>query len=143
MLKILQKSLGLLITTAFVAVFFCMSTGDSLDKDGQTSCCMSTYAHSSTHLMDLDEHIQHWKQIFTATQPSLNNPLSLLSIILISLGFGTFILKFTNFEITISPFSAKLYKERNAIAKLFDPILRALSNGILNPKLYDLSSIIR
>src|SRR3990167_2653761 len=98
MFKTLQKLLGLLIATAFVAAFFCMSTEVSLDKDGQASCCMPTSSHSSTHLMDLGEHAQHRQQIFTAIQPSPNNLLSFLSTIFIVLGFGIFLSEFRNYE---------------------------------------------
>jgi len=143
MFKILQKLLGLLIVMAFVVSFFCMSTDISLNKDGQTSCCMSTSSHSSTHPMDSGEHLQHWKQAFTATQPSPNNLLSFLSTIFIVFGFGIFLSEFRNYERKLNLFSKALCRKRNTIAKFFDPILQALSNGILHPKLYNLSPVIR
>ena len=143
MFKMLQKLLGLLIATTFVATFFCMSTEVSLNKGDQTSCCISTFSHASTHQIDFGEHVRHWQQAFAATQPSPNNLLSLLSAIFATLGFGVFISQFRSNEPKLNLFSSKLCRERNAIAKLFDSILQALSNGILNPKLYNLSIIIR
>ena len=144
MLKAFQKTISLFVAVIFViAVFFCLNIGLNHANNANASCCVPTSSHAHTLQMDFGEHLQHWQQIFIFTYPSSNNPLYLLGIILVSLGFSAFILKFRNSEVNPKLISAKVRKERNAIAKLFDYILQALSRGILNPKLYNLSSVIR
>jgi hypothetical protein len=144
MLKTFQKTINLFVAVVFVtALFFCLNIGVNHANNGSASCCVLSSSHAAAYRMDFGEHLQHWKQIFTATRTSPNNPLVFLGILFVSLGFSAFILKFKNSETNPKLVSVKVYKERNASAKFFDHILQALSGGILNPKLYNLSSVIR
>ena len=138
MLKPSQKFISSLITIIFViAVFFCLNSGLNHTNNANPSCCVPTSSHAHTLQMDFGEHLQHWQQIFIVTRTAPNDLLVLLNIFFISLGFSLFILRFRNSEVNPNLFSVKVCKERNAIAKLFNHILQALSKGILNPRLYE------
>ncbi len=99
--------------------------------------------HTAASQMDFGGYLQHWQQVFAVTYPSSNHLLSILSVILVLIGFSAFTLKFKNFEVNSKSLSAKVYKEQNTIAKLFDYILQALSKGILNSRFYNVSYVTR
>lgn len=144
MLKPLKKFISSFIAVAFViVVFFCLNAELNHTSTTNASCCTPASSHISSHQPDIGEHFRHWQQTFTATHPSSNDLIVFLSVLFVALAFGSHMLRLRNFELDTKLFFAKIYKERNAIAKLFNPILQALSRGILNPQLYNLSFVIR
>lgn len=134
---------SLMAATFVIALFFCLNTVNMV-HDASASCCTPTSYSSaaSSHRMDLGDHLQHWKQTFSATNPSPSHLLLALGIIFVSLGLRSSFLQAGTHKTWIHQLSPTTYRERNAIAKIFHPILQALSNGRLHPRLYNLSSIV-
>ena len=128
--KILHKFIGVLLATAFAfTILFFLNTGMDMYKNADTSGCV--FDQSVTCLTNHQEHINYWQSIFTPTQPISKN----LSILLI---IGAAALFRNNYFKTKRLF-LKIHRRRNIITKLFNYILQALSDGILNPKIYNLS----
>ncbi len=144
MLKQLQKFISSFIAATFVvAVFVCLNIGFQHPHVAISSCCVPAPSHASVNHMDAGDHAQQWQQTFIVMHRSSDDVLVLLGMLLLSLGFISFTLRFRNFEVNQNLFSAKVYKARNAIKKLFDPLVQALSNGLLNGRLYEVSSVTR
>lgn len=144
MLKIHQKLTGLILASTFVAVTLLgMNMGMDMRQDGTMSGCM--FDQSVACPMNYKEHVNHWQQIFTATQPAQSTILALLVILVLG-GIALFSSSFfnrTTYPEEINHIPPGIWKQRNMLAKLFDQILQALSSGILNPKLYNFSHAIR
>ncbi len=142
MVKTLRKFISLFVAATFaIVVFFCLNTGLN-HTNNSASCCEPASSRLSGHQTDIGEHLQHWQQLFNAIHPTSNDLAVLLNILFVGLAFGTFLLRLKNCETNFNLISAKI-EERNAIAKLFNPILQALSKGILNSRLYNLSLVSR
>ncbi|OJI06577.1 hypothetical protein BK004_02740 [bacterium CG10_46_32] len=140
MLKTHHKFNGLILTLAIVAaIFFGMNAGMDMRQDGTMSGCI--FDQSVTCSMDYSEHWQHWQQTITAIQPSQNNLLALLIIVFVGVPFFAAFSQWQNFVQLQSVIPKTQWRQRNIIAKLSDHILQALSDGILNPKIYNLSTI--
>ena len=140
MLKTHHKFNGLILTLAIVAaIFFGMNAGMDMRQDGTMSGCM--FDQSVTCPMDYGEHIQHWQQTFTAIQPTQNDLLALLIIVFVGVPFFTIFSQWQIFFHRQAVMPKTQWRQRNIIAKLSDHILQALSDGILNPKLYKVNAI--
>ena len=140
MLKTHRKFTGLILTLAVVsAIFFGMNAGMDMRQDGTMSGCM--FDQSVTCSMDYGEHIQNWQQTFTATQPTQNNLLALLITVFVGASFFAAFSRWQNFVYLQAVISKTQWRQRNIISKLSDYILQALSNGILNPKIYSVNTI--
>ena len=140
MLKTHRKFTGLILTLAVVAaIFFGMNAGMDMSQNGTMSGCI--FDQSVTCPMDYAEHIQHWQQTFTAIQPTQNNLLALLIIVFVGVPFFAAFSQWQNFVQLQSVIPKTQWRQRNIIAKLSDHILQALSNGILNPKIYNVNAI--
>ena len=139
MIKIRQKFTGLILALAVVAaIFFGMNAGMDMRQDGTMSGCM--FHQSVTCPMDYAQHIQHWQQTFTATLPTQNHILALLVAFFLG---ATFFAVFSRRQNVIQwqAIPQMLLRQQNIIAKLSDHILQALSDGILNPKIYNANII--
>ena len=135
------KIVAVFITTVFVIVaLFGINSGMNMRQDGSMTGCM--FDQSMDCPMGYTEHISQWQQTFIAVQ-NTNNDI-LLSIILLLMGAGMILsfLRYRNYDFESHFDVSKIHKERNGLAKLFDYVLRALSDGRLNPKIYD-STYIR
>lgn len=143
MLKIYRKFTGLILASAFVAVMlFGLNMGMDMRQDGTMSGCV--FDQSIICPMSYQEHINHWQQTFTAMQPTQNTILTLL--VVIALG-GTALLfhswlNWQRYAQETHYIPQAVHRKREIIAKLSDHILQALSNGILNPKLYNFSHTV-
>jgi len=143
MLKISQKITSLILALSFTTVvLFGLNMGMETRDDGTMSGCM--FDQSVTCPMDYEEHVNHWQQTFTATQPTQNTLFALL--VVIALGGTTLLfhswLNWQQYAQQAHFVPQSVHKQREIIAKLSDHILRALSNGILNPKLYNFAYTI-
>lgn len=144
MLKIYKKLIGLILASAFIAVMlFGLSMGMDMRQDGTMSGC--AFDSSVTCAMNYREHINHWQQTFTATQPTQNTVLALL--VVIALG-GTALLfhswlNWQRYAQAAHFVPQSVHKQREIIAKLSDHILQALSDGTLNPRLYNFPKATR
>ena len=116
-----------------------MNAGMDMRQDGTMSGCI--FDRSVTCPMDYEEHIQHWQKTFTATQPTQNNLLALLIIVFVSIPFFVAFSQWQNFVHLQAVVPKTQWRQRNIIAKLSDHILQALSDGILNPKIYNVNAI--
>lgn len=144
MLKIFQKGAGLIFALAFIAaMLFGLSTGMDMRQNGTMSNCM--FDQSVTCPMNYREHIDHWQQTFTATHRAQNTILALLMVIVLggaALLFSS-LLKRRAYAQATHHVSHIRQRQYEITAKLSNPVLRALSDGILNPRLYNLSRVIR
>lgn len=143
MLKMYKKFIGLILASAFVAVMlFGLNAGMDMRQDGTMSGCV--FDQSVTCPMNYQEHINHWQQTFTATQPTQNTILVLLVVIAFggaALLFSSF-LKWQRYAQEAHYLPQTVRRQREITAKLSDHILQALSKGRLNPKLYNFSYTI-
>lgn len=138
MFKIRQKFTGLILTLSFVAVtLFGLNMGMDTRQDGTMSVCI--FDQSVTCSMNYQEHINHWQQTVVAAQPMQNTTLTLL--IVITLGGAALLfyslLKRNSCAQVVHHIAQSIQRQREIIAKLSDHILQALSDGILNPRLYN------
>lgn len=143
MLKVYKKIIGLVLVSAFVAVIFSgLNMGMDRRQDGAMSGCV--FNQSTVCPMGYQEHINHWQGIFVAVQPAQNS--LFVFLVLITLG-GTALPFFQFFKWRIHTQEAyrplqSIRKLREMMAKLSDHILQALSDGTLNPKLYNFVKVI-
>lgn len=143
MFKIYRKFIGLILVAAFAAItFFGLNMGMDASQDGTMSGCV--FNQSAVCPMGYREHINHWQGMFAAARPAQNS--SLVFLVLIVLGsvalsfFPLFKRQVCARKICRVPQS--ILKWREITAKLSDHILQALSDGILNPKLYNSVKVI-
>lgn len=143
MLKVYRKFTGLILTSTFVVVMlFSLNMGMDMRQDGTMSGC--AFDSSVTCPMNYQEHINHWQQTFIATQTTQNTILALLVVIALggtALLFSSF-LNWQKYSQETHHIARTVHRQREITAKLSDHILQALSNGILNPRLYNLSHTI-
>lgn len=143
MSKVYKKFIGLALVAAFVAVaFFGLNMGMDRRQDGAMSGCV--FDQSAVCPMRYQEHINHWQGMFAAAQPAQNG--LLLFLVLIVLGSVTLsffsLFKRQVCARKIDRIPQSIYKWREITAKLSDNILQALSDGTLNPKLYNSVKVI-
>ncbi|MCF7905730.1 hypothetical protein K9L63_00875 [Candidatus Gracilibacteria bacterium] len=140
MLKDSSKFTGVILTLSFAVVtLFGLNMGMDMRQDGRMSGC--AFDSSATCHMNSQEHINHWQQTFTATQPTQSTMLALLA----GMAFGGTALLFHSwlnwqrYDQKVHSIPQSVHKQREIIAKLSNHVLRALSNGTLNPVLYNFS----
>lgn len=104
-------------------------------KDGQMSFCSFMDRQEAMCQMSAVEHIALWQKAFIGI-PSKNDffALAILSLIIIIIPF---IKLFSQLKKLIA-FAAQLSARRKAclVIKVFNPLLLAFSDGILNPKIH-------
>lgn len=103
--------------------------------DGQMSSCPFMAGQPTMCQMNITEHIAQWQQTFLGI-PTKTNFLALAVILLIGV-LASFIKPFSQLKKLAKSTARFLAYRRANFAKVFDPILVALSDGILNPKIYE------
>ena len=122
-----------LVSFAFMSIF---GIGMSMEMvDGQMSGCPFMAGEASMCQMIVTEHIAKWQQVFLGI-PTKTNPLALAMVLLIVV-FASFIKPFPQLKKLTVPKARFLAYHRASFAKVFDPLLVAFSDGILNPKIYE------
>lgn len=142
MFSLPQKFSENLVIFMFISFVFVSILGMSMSMkmtDGQMSSCPFTIGQTAMCQMGAIEHIAKWHQAFPGISTKTNFLAliaGLLAIVIISLSRP-----FSQFE-KLTRLAARLFAYHKAhFVKIFDPLLIAFSNGILNPKIYDLAGI--
>ncbi|MAJ97543.1 MAG: hypothetical protein CMI56_02935 [Parcubacteria group bacterium] len=119
------------------AVVFGINSGMDMRQGVAMTGCM--FNQSADCTMGITEHINQWQQTFIVSQ-NKNDDILLFSILLLA-GMGIVLPFLQNRNHVLDAYFdySKIHKERNALTKLFDHILIALSDGKINPKIYDVS----
>jgi len=126
-------TLFVLISFAFISIAG-MSMGMET-KDGQMSGCPFMASEASMCQMNITEHISQWQEIFLGV-PNKTNFLALAIVLLIVI-LASFIKPFSQLKRLSTCTARFLAHHRVNFAKVFDPLLVAFSDGILNPKIYE------
>ncbi len=124
------------LALAGIAVFLFVSLvglnlSMSFHKDGQMSNCPFMTGQYSICQMPAGNHISQWQQIFAATPPLFN--ILLLSVIFF-VGLSFLISQFALAPPNI--FAFRTYSANHPESKLFNNLLLAFSDGILQPKIF-------
>ncbi len=122
-----------LISFAFMSLFG-MSMGMEA-KDGQMSSCPFMAEQEVMCQMNIMEHITQWQKAFLGV-PNKTNFLALALIlaaaVLVTFGKSLFQPK------KLTELAARLLAyHKEHLVRVFDPLLIAFSDGILNPKIYE------
>jgi hypothetical protein len=104
-------------------------------RDGQMSSCPFMASEASLCQMSVTEHISQWQQAFLGI-PSKTNFLA-LALILAAAVLVTFAKSLFQPK-KLTELAARLfaYRKKNLV-RVFDPLLIAFSDGILNPRIYE------
>ncbi|MBI4053857.1 MAG: hypothetical protein HY397_00845 [Candidatus Doudnabacteria bacterium] len=104
-------------------------------KDRQTSTCPFMASEASICQMSVTEHISEWQQAFLSIPGKTN--FIVLALILVAAALLTFVKSLFQLkkptELATQLFT---YRKENLV-RVFDPLLIAFSDGILNPKIYE------
>lgn len=126
-----------LILFTFISFVFMSVLGIGMGmemKDGQMSSCPFTAGQQTMCQMNITDHIAQWQQAFLGI-PTKGNTIA-LAILLFAVVFIAFVKPFFQLE-KLTELAARLFAHHKAnLAKVFDPLLVAFSDGILNPKIY-------
>ena len=130
----LSENLIPFVLASFVFMsLFSMGIGMKM-KDGQMSSCPFMASQASICQMSFTEHIGQWQHSFLGIPTKIN--LLILSLLLLSIIIVPFAKPFTKVKQT--ELAAQLiFYYKTAATKIFDPLLLAFSDGILNPKIYE------
>ena len=136
------KMLGIMGMAAFVtvAVFGVSHTlGMEMKDDGTMGGCLFD-GRAEICPMTLIEHLSVWQGMFTAT-PQKAGLFSLLVILATAFVVLIFSQHFRLLLLGLLTSRHKLYLRVNPQLLLFDPLKEAFSQGILNPKIYELATL--
>ncbi|MBI2640894.1 MAG: hypothetical protein HYW91_03385 [Candidatus Sungbacteria bacterium] len=133
--KKVSENLIFFTLTSFVFVSI-LGIGVGMEmKDGHMSSCPFTAGQETICQMNITEHIAQWQRASFGT-PSKTNFLALAVALLIAT-LVSFIKPFSQLKkLTASTARLLVYRRAN-FAKVFNPLLAAFSDGILNPKIYE------
>lgn len=136
-----KKSARFLLDFAFIALlsvtFFGPSQAVAMERqsDGTMSGCLFTGMEKNCK-MTLTEHLSQWQSMFTTTAPQKALALALLILLaVVFVAVATFKRNLV-FLFSYSSTRWRLYIRHNPELSLFDPLKKAFSHGILNPKIY-------
>lgn len=104
-------------------------------KDGKMSSCPFTAGQETMCQMNITEHIAQWQQAFLGILTKTDF-LALAVALLIAI-IASFIKSFPQLKKLTAPTAQFLAYHRANCAKVFDQLLVAFSDGILNPKIYE------
>lgn len=105
---------------------------------GQMSSCPLMAGQAAMCQMDITEHIAKWQHAFLGI-PTKANVLA-FALVLFAVVIIPPIRSFFQFE-KLFAFTARLFVYHKAyLVKVFDPLLQAFSDGILNPKIYEFAT---
>lgn len=117
------------------------SSGMEMKDDGTMSGCMFD-GRAEICLMTLAEHISNWQGIFSVI-PQKSNFLIQILVLVSTLILAVFALRRNLLLSFFGYFSErwKLYLKQNLHLSLFNYLREALSQGILNPKIYGFATL--
>ena len=125
------------IPFVFVSFVFASLFGMGISmemKDGQMSSCPFVASQASICQMSVTEHISQWQQAFLGIPTKANLPaFALLLLAIFVIPFAKPLTKIKQNELAVQLISYF----KTAATKIFDPLLLAFSDGILNPKIYE------
>lgn len=129
----LSENLILLVLASFVFIsIFGMSAGL---KNGEMSSCPFMIDQESMCEMSVTEHITKWQAVLTGIPT--NTTLIMFALVLLATALIPFVKPFSELK-NLSALTARMLAYQRAhFAKIFDPLLLAFSDGILNPKIYE------
>ena len=109
-----------------------------MNSDGTMNDCF-LMTQTSMCTMSLSEHLNLWQSMFNTLMPTV----SLMSILILALALVFKKILFNN-NVSVHPekfltLRYKLYLKQHPLISLFNHLKEALSNGILNPKIYSLA----
>lgn len=103
--------------------------------DGQMSSCPFTAGQAAVCQMSITEHVAKWQTTFTGVP--MQTELAVLALVLLAVALIPFAKPFSELK-NLPALTARIRAYQRAyFAKIFDPLLLAFSDGILNPKIYD------
>lgn len=127
-----------LILFTFISFIFVSILGVGMSMkmtDGQMSSCPFTTGQTAMCQMSATEHIAKWHQTFLGI-PTKTNLLALAMLFLAIVSIP-FVKPLSQFE-KLTELAARLFAYHKAhFVKIFDPLLLAFSDGILNSKIYE------
>lgn len=121
-----------LISFVFISI---LGIGVGIEmKDGHMSSCPFTAGQEAMCRMNITEHIAQWQQAFLGI-PTKGDFL-ILAVLLLAVALVPFAKQFSQLE-KLTESAARLFAcHKTNLVKVFDPLLIAFSDGILNPKIY-------
>lgn len=128
------KNIFILGIIAFLAISFWGLYSMPIDGNGKMMNCPFMNGSSSFCQMSVPEHINQWKQLFTAIQE--RSLLLFLSALLVFLPVSLFTINIREYNrLKFQLFRNYLYRHKPEI-KLFDYLVVAFSQGNIHPKIY-------
>ena len=126
-----------LASFAFASIF---GVGMGMEtEDGQMSGCPFMANQATLCQMSATEHIAQWQQTFLGIPTKIG--LIVLIVILLAAVVIPFAKPFSQVG-KLTELAARLFTyQRTHFIKVFDPLLIAFSDGILNPKIYERAQI--
>jgi len=107
-------------------------------KDGQMISCPFMVNQASICQMSIIDHIGKWQQAFLGVLEKSNN--LILSLLLLAFAIVPFAKPFSQIKQT-KVVACFVFYLRDIANKIFDPLLLAFSDSILNPKIYEPANI--
>ncbi|MBI3305051.1 hypothetical protein HYZ80_01845 [Candidatus Parcubacteria bacterium] len=104
-------------------------------KDDQMSGCPFMAGQATMCQMGVTEHIAKWQQAFLGI-PTKTNFLAFAAVLLIAI-LASLIKPFPQLKKLTASTARFLAYHKASCIKVFDPLLIAFSDGILNPKIYE------
>lgn len=131
----LSENLTIFVLVSFVFMSI-LGMGLSMEmRDGQMSSCPFMAGQETMCQMSVTQHIVQWQQSFLGI-PIKTSLLALVTALL-AVVIIPFVKPFSKLE-ELNKFVARLFVYRTThIVKVFDPLLLAFSDGILNPRIYE------
>ncbi len=129
-----SKNVIVLGLVAFLVMSFWSLFSMSMNMNGQMVNCPFMNDLSNLCPMSVSEHINQWQQFFTIIREKIILLYPFVLLLVVSLIIGK---KTCN---SLQRYRHYLYRYKPEI-KLFNNLLIAFSQGILNPKIYNLVTI--
>lgn len=133
-LKSQKYVLNILVVIAFLVMSFWSLYSMPMDENGMMVNCPFMNGFVSFCQMNLSEHINQWQQFFTVIREKSLFLLSPVLLVFIPVALFTINARAHDKQ-QLQQSRNYLYQYRPEI-KLFDCLLIAFSQGILNPKIY-------
>lgn len=130
-----RQALATVIIGVFVfSATFSMTLGMQRDERGNMSNCPFMYEQTSVCSMGFVEHIAKWQQLFTVTFPE-SGEVAFVIFLVITFVYLAVFARAPNISGLVLPLFPPVPKNKPE-AKLFNYLVIAFSQGILNPKIY-------
>jgi len=130
-----HQTLAILVAGAFLfGAAFSMSFGMQLDRNNNMSGCPFMLEKTSVCSMGVAEHIAKWQQLFTAVF-SKSDGLAFIILFLFAAVLFIIFVRRSDVSLLARVLSPPIPKTEPEV-KLFNQLVVAFSQGILNPRLY-------